>query len=130
MEIIDILRLVFNLLVSALSQSEGSLHLKAISRNIPPGDLNRVYYDLYGDVLVAPGWAAISYDGVFYEEDAKEQLQSGYSPYKGPVIFGTVSFEGSLLYMDSKWDKNKLKSGDIRDIFTQLSQEWYKLFNI
>ena len=90
-----------------------------------------MYYDLYGDALVAPDWYVNSHDGVFYEEDAKEQLQSGYSPYKGPIIFGTVSFEGSLLYLDSKWDKNKLKSGDIRDIFSQLSQErLYFILNI
>ena len=47
----------------------------------------------------------------------------GYSPYNGPVMFGTMSFEGSLLYLDSRWEENKLKSGDIRDIFAQLPQD-------
>ena len=74
-------------------------------------------------MLIAPDWYVISNDGVFYEEDARKQLESGYSPYKGPVLFGTVSFEGSLLYLDSKWDPKQLKSGDIRDIFSQIPQE-------
>ena len=83
LEIIDTLRLVFKLMLTWWRSQPIRRHiclginLKTKLRNVSPGDLNRVYYELYGDVLAAPDWYVISKDGVFYEEDAKEQLQSG-----------------------------------------------------
>ena len=83
LEIIDTLRLVFKLMLTWLHSQpirgriRLGINLKIELRNISPGDLNRVYYELYGDVLAAPDWYVISKDGVFYEQDAKEQLQSG-----------------------------------------------------
>ena len=53
----------------------------------------------------------LSFDGHFYETDVAIQLESGYSPYKGPVIFGTVSYEGTLLYFDPNFQPDSLKLG-------------------
>ena len=59
----------------------------------------------------------LSFDGHFYETDVAIQLESGYSPYKGPVIFGTVSYEGTLLYFDPNFQPDSLKPFDIREVF-------------
>ena len=44
-------------------------------------------------------------------------MESGYSPYKGPVIFGTVSYEGTLLYFDPNFQPDSLRPFDIREVF-------------
>ena len=76
------------------------------------------YYEIVGPYgLLYADWYSLSYDGVFYEEDVAIQLESGYSPYKGPIIFGTNSYEGTLLYFDSFFSPDTLKPYDIREVF-------------
>ena len=83
----------------------------SFDRDFDGDKLINKYYEIvapYG--LLYPDWYSLSYDGHFYETDVAIQLESGYSPYKGPIIFGTNSYEGTLLYFDPNFQPDSLKS--------------------
>ena len=55
---------------------------------------------------------------------AKEQLKNGYSPYTGPIIFGSTSFDGSTIYGGGKAHRrHDLKPAEIEDFIFPLIEE-------
>ena len=55
---------------------------------------------------------------------AKEQLKNGYSPYTGPIIFGSTSFDGSTIYGGGKAHRrHDLKPEEIEDFIFPLIEE-------
>ena len=102
--------------------------------------------DSWWDVEDANDWYAISKDGVFFQEDVigtgftdrsgiifidrcplnsgKEQLKNGYSPYTGPIIFGSTSFDGSTIFGGGKAQRrHDLKPEEIEDFIFPLIEE-------
>ena len=54
----------------------------------------------------------------------KEQLKNGYSPYTGPIIFGSTSFDGSTIYGGGKAHRrHDLKPEEIEDFIFPLIEE-------
>ena len=54
----------------------------------------------------------------------KEQLKNGYSPYTGPIIFGSTSFDGSTIYGGGKAHRRyDLKPEEIEDFIFPLIEE-------
>ena len=55
---------------------------------------------------------------------AEEQLKNGYSPYTGPIIFGSTSFDGSTIYGGGKAHRRyDLKPEEIEDFIFPLIEE-------
>ena len=43
------------------------------------------------------GWGAVKKDGIFFTEDAREKWKVGDTDFKGTIVMGVNSFEGTLL---------------------------------
>ena len=50
-----------------------------------------------------PYWGPIHYDGVFFAEDARDQLINGDIYFNGSITMGSNKFDGSRLWMVDYW---------------------------
>ena len=65
-----------------------------------------------------PYWGPIHYDGVFFAEDARDQLINGDINFNGAITMGSNKFDGSRLWMADYWGwEDGMNPNDIKSIF-------------
>ena len=70
-----------------------------------------------------PYWGPIHYDGVFFAEDARDQLINGDINFNGAITMGSNKFDGSRLWMGDYWGwEDGMNPNDIKSIFTVASR--------
>ena len=66
-----------------------------------------------------PYWGPIHYDGIFFTEDARNQLINGEINFNGAITMGSNKFDGSRLWMADYWGwEDGMNPNDIKSVFT------------